>query len=80
MHQFLYAILYMLDAGIIAIIMASIIAIERIFSRVSYSECLKTKIKMKDDSDADAETLRSESVEVGPTLGLGQRRVANQSI
>ena len=63
-----------IDAGIIAIIMASIIAIERIVSRISYSECLKTKIKMKEDSDADAETLRSEHVEVGPTLGTGRRQ------
>jgi hypothetical protein len=63
------------DAGLIAIGLAGFIALERIaqilFGRVRESDCMSVHVR-NDPSP--------EEIEIGPTLGLGQRRVANQSI
>lgn len=46
-----------IDPGTIAIIMASIIAAERIFQRIHTSKCWGVKLDMNDPVQADAQEL-----------------------
>lgn len=69
----------MLDAGIIAIIMASILGIERIAARISSSTCWKLKVQMRDDAEVPILPVppvptvlpAPEQVKMGPILGSG---------